>query len=118
MMGCTCSQEQRIAETLAKAFGNRLPVCQRGSQVTGQRTAKPFEIACPGRLVQAEFLAQIGERFRCRGLAQDSLGNVAGQQFDTDEYDNRNREKEQDAQPETLGNQFYQRVAHRPAPRL
>ena len=70
------------------------------------RPQQPVEIAHIGRVVEAEFRAQVGDGLRRRRLAEDRLRDVAGQDLRADEDQDRNGEQEEDAQRDALGNEF------------
>ena len=86
--------------------GDVLAAGQRGAEIAGQNAAEPAEIADIGRIVEAEFGAQIGERLRRGRLAEDGLRDVAGQDLRAGEDQDRNGQQEEDAQRDALGNQF------------
>ena len=103
-------EKERVLEPSADAFGDVAPVGERGAEVTLQDAAEPAEIARHRRVVQAQFGAQVGERLGGGRLAEDLLRHVPGQHHRAPENQDRRGEKQQEAQRETLGHQFYDRV--------
>ena len=100
-------EEQRVLEAAADRGGDVLPAGQRGAEISRQHPAQPAEVAEIGRIVEAELLAQIGQRLWRRGLAEDGLRHVAGEDLRADEDEDRNGEQQHDAQRDALSDQFH-----------
>ncbi len=77
-------QKQRVLQTFADELGDLELVGQRGAEIALHDSAQPFDVAHVGRLVQADLFAELGDRFGGRGLTENFLRQVAGQQLDTD----------------------------------
>ena len=76
------------------------------AEVALQRAEQPFEVAKQRRAIEAEFEAQLGEVFRSRLILQDGGGEVARQDFGSDEDERRRGQKRQDAEHRPLDDQL------------
>ena len=110
-------QEQRVDETFGDQRADPFARDDRIAEISDDGTAEPFEISHEGGLVQPHFLAQGGEVFRCRTLAQNRFGDVAGQQFDHEKDDDRNDQKRDEAKAQTLQDEA-ENVPHEALPLL
>ena len=109
-------EEQRVAQTAADFGGDVLAVRQRHAQIAVQDAPQPQEIPGQRGLIQTQFLAQVGKRFRRGRLPQDRLRHVARQQLDPDEDQRRHRQQQDKADPKPLRHQFDDRMHVSPPP--
>ncbi len=105
-------QEQRVPQPAGDGGADVLAAGQRRAEVAGQHAAQPAEIAHIGRVVEAELLAQVGERFRRGRLAEDGLRDVARQDLRADEDQHRDRQQQDEPQGDALRDELEDRRTH------
>ena len=76
------------------------------AEIALQRAEQPFEVADDAGRSRPSSEAQLGEVFRCRLILQDGGGEVAREDFGSDEDERRRGEKRQDTEHRSLEDQL------------
>ncbi len=86
------SERQAHQHALSEQLAHRHAVGVARAEIAAQQAEHPGEIAVPDRQIEAELVAQRGQRVGLRARAEDDLRGIAGQHLQHQEHDERRRQ--------------------------
>ncbi|MBM3572346.1 MAG: hypothetical protein FJX52_08305 [Alphaproteobacteria bacterium] len=101
--GGEAGEKQGVDQAVAGELGDRPVIGERSTEFAVEYAGDPIDVAVDGRPVEAEFGADIGNRLVGARLAQNFLGQIAGQHIDREEDHRRHDRQGDEAEADPFG---------------